>query len=73
MEEIDTELVADRLKKARLQKGVTGKVIERITGINDASIYGWERGESLPSAPNLFKLAKYYRVSTDYLLGLVDA
>ena len=30
----------------------------------------WELGKSLPDIPSLIKLAKIFKVSTDYLLGL---
>ena len=32
----------------------------------------WELGKSFPDATSIVKLAKFFNVSTDYLLGLED-
>ena len=32
----------------------------------------WELGKSLPDAMSIVKLAKFFEVSADYLLGLED-
>ncbi len=36
--------------------------------IGNSTIYGWEKGQQ-PTADKLIKLADYFEVSTDYLLG----
>lgn len=40
----------------------------RITGVTPASISGWKQG-SMPKADTLFRIADYFNVTIDYLLG----
>ncbi|MBQ7880066.1 MAG: helix-turn-helix transcriptional regulator [Clostridia bacterium] len=40
--------------------------------VSNASISYWETGKQLPSAEVIFKLAQYFEVSADFLLGLTD-
>ena len=42
------------------------------TGIHNGLISKWRTGGSVPSAENLIKLADYFDVSVDYLLGRTD-
>ncbi|MEA4933595.1 MAG: helix-turn-helix transcriptional regulator, partial [Lawsonibacter sp.] len=37
--------------------------------ISDSLIGYWRRGQKMPGAKNLLKLANYFGVTTDYLLG----
>ena len=39
---------------------------------NNSSICDWERGRSQPDLETLAKIANYFDVTTDYLLGLED-
>ena len=41
-------------------------------GINYGTLMEYRRGEWLPNIQNLLKLADYFGVSTDYLLGRED-
>ena len=41
----------------------------RATGITEGAIDGWMKRGSQPTADMLCKLADYFEVSTDYLLG----
>lgn len=42
------------------------------TGLTAAAIGFWELGKRVPNAEAVVTLAKYFGVSTDYLLGLED-
>lgn len=42
------------------------------TGISQSSIGAWEIALSVPNAKAIIALAKYFDVSSDYLLGLSD-
>lgn len=51
----------------------SGKSIHRVTvecGLPHTAIAAWKSGRAVPSAGAIIKLAKYFNVSTDYLLGL---
>ena len=46
--------------------------IEARTGIKRNTWSNWENGKSEPSQENLFKIADFFNVSTDYLLGRTE-
>lgn len=41
-------------------------------GISQSSIGAWEIETSVPNAKSIITLAKYFEVSSDYLLGISD-
>lgn len=49
--------------------GQTSYRIGKDTGISNRLLDYWRKGEKMPGAENLKKLADYFGVSTDYLLG----
>lgn len=53
----------------RKKKGLTQKQLAGILGLDQTAISNWERGKGLPDNTNQFKLANYFNVSLDYLLG----
>lgn len=62
----------DRFKLLRKQKKVTQKEIAAIFGKTESLIRKYENGSAFPSVPGLIEFAKYFEVSTDYLLGLTE-
>ena len=50
------------------EKNVTRYKLANDLQIGNSTIYGWEKGQQ-PTADKLIKLADYFEVSTDYLLG----
>ena len=66
------ELFIERLKELRLEKGLSLIQLAKETGISKSAISFWENGDRIPTALNIITLAKYFEVSADYLLGLVD-
>lgn len=61
-----------RLKELRLEKGVTQKNVSDATHISRSVLSQYENGVAEPTASVVSKLAQYYGVSTDYLLGRTD-
>ena len=61
-------MLSDKLKALRLSKKLTQKQIADYLGINQTSYGDYEHGFYEPSITNLKKLARFYRVSIDYLL-----
>lgn len=47
--------------------------VEKNAGLSNASFQAWKNGRSKPSSDSIVKLAKYFNVTTDYLLGLSDS
>ena len=65
------ETLYERIKKLRKQKGVTIAKLESELGFGNASIKKWERISS-PSVDKIIKVASYFGVTVDYLLGRTD-
>lgn len=61
--------IGERLKNLRMNKKVTQKQIADYLGIAPNNYQNFEYGQINPSYENLIKLADYFNVSTDYLLG----
>lgn len=57
------------LKEQRLLRGKTLLQVETDTGISNANLSRWERGEVIPSIIFCEKLADYYGISIDELIG----
>ena len=63
----------ERLAKLRAAKGVGLSDMGKQVGISSSMISRYEVGERLPSFKVLIKLAAYFNVTTDYLLGVETA
>ncbi|MCL2556024.1 MAG: helix-turn-helix domain-containing protein [Firmicutes bacterium] len=63
---------AERLKELRKEKGLSKLAMAKSLQISDAAIGRWERGERTINAELLIKLADFFDVSVDYLLGRTD-
>lgn len=62
----------ERLKELRIDKKLSTTALGKILDVSHATISRWENGEMLPSIAHLYNLAKYFKVSADFLLGLED-
>ena len=63
---------AERLLELRKEKGLGQVALAKETGLSKAAIAHWELGHRVPLATYVIILAKYFGVTTDYLLGLSD-
>jgi len=66
------EIFCKRLKDMRLEFELTQKAVGDIMCVSYNTICSWEKGRSSPDIYELKKLAEFFDVSTDYLLGLKD-
>lgn len=66
------EKFSKRLKELRLEKELTQAQLANATGLSRSAIGFWENGERIPLASVIIILAKYFGVTTDYLLGVTD-
>ncbi len=64
--------IIERIKELRDENGLSDKDVEKGAGIANSSISQWRRGNCKPSLMNIVRLADYFEVSSDYLLGLSD-
>ncbi len=51
---------------------ITQQQLSQATGISQGNISDWKNNRSAPKAEALVKIADYFNVTTDYLLGLTD-
>lgn len=62
----------ERLKKLREEAGLTQTAIAKELETSQPSYQNWETGTRNPSRETIQKLADFFGVSTDYLLGNTD-
>ena len=62
-------MFASRLKRLREKTDISQKELAKHLGITDRNIRFYESGERTPPADILIKIADYFNVSTDYILG----
>jgi transcriptional regulator with XRE-family HTH domain len=61
-----------RLKSIRNDKNITQKELGKILSLSHATINRYERGVNEPDSSTIVKIAEYFDVTLDYLLGRVD-
>ena len=61
------QIIADNLKRFREEKGLSQTDLSKVIGKAKTTISTWERGESLPDAAMLYRLATYYNKMIDLM------
>ena len=72
MQVFDSKLFGERLRALRIERGVGQNLLAKELELSNASISYWETGKQEPGAAAIFKLAQYFDVSADYLLGITE-
>ncbi|MBQ9081697.1 MAG: helix-turn-helix transcriptional regulator [Clostridia bacterium] len=72
MENLDRKKLGERLKSLRKEKNLGQNALAKAINVSNASISYWETGKQEPCAEALFKLAVFFNVSADYILGITD-
>ena len=62
-----------RFKEIRLQAGLSITELAKIMGVSQAAASNWDLDKKVPATETLCKLADFYNVSIDYLLGRSDS
>ena len=62
------ERILDLMEKTK----TTDIMLIKSIGLSNGQVGKWRNGTAKPSAENIKKLADYFNVSTDYLLGRTD-
>jgi len=63
---------AERLKELRTAKGLSVEALAKTIGVSSGSISCWENNKYDIKSEYLIRLAKFFCVRADYLLGLED-
>jgi len=61
-----------RVKELRIEKKLTQKQLADVFHLHQTTIKDWEVKGKQPNYETLIAVAKYFNVTTDYLLGLED-
>ena len=59
----------ERLKQLRAERELHQEDVGAVVGFGKSTVSQWEAGERIPAHPVLEKLADYFQVSLDYLVG----
>lgn len=62
-------MIGEKLRELRKAKGITADILCQELGITVGSYRNYERNDRNPPYETLIKIADYYNVTLDYLLG----
>ena len=62
----------ERLKNERLSRGITQKQMADYLNVDRTTYVKYERGSIIPNIEITQRIAEYFSVSVDYLLGRTD-
>ena len=66
------DIFSQRLRELRLGKKLSMKQLAKEINTTDAAISNWENGVNEPKISYVISIAKFFGVTSDYLLGLED-
>lgn len=61
-----------KIRDLRLENGLRQLDLSLIMGVSKTTICQWETSKQEPCLEDVVRLARYFQVSTDYLLDLED-
>ena len=62
--------IAERIKELREEAGLNQTQLAAQIGVSRKAVGFWEKGINEPKATYIYRLAVFFDVSADYLLGL---
>ena len=62
----------ENLKELLLQYNMSQARLAKEIGVSQRAVSKWLIGQAEPTATNLFKIAIYFDISLDFLLGIKD-
>lgn len=65
-------MIGKRIKELRKEKNLSQSQLAGQIGVSQKAIDYWELGTKEPKASYIVKLAEFFEVSADYLLGIDD-
>ncbi len=63
----------ERIRYLRIRNNLTSKELSKALSISESSMSLYENGKRKPSLEIIVKIADYFKVTTDYLLGVSDS
>jgi transcriptional regulator with XRE-family HTH domain len=65
-------MMGERLRELRKSKKITQEELAEVLNIQKSTISLYETGKSDPSDEVKNKIARYFKISLDYLAGIID-
>lgn len=65
-------MINDTIKALRESAGISQAALAKELSVTRSSVNAWELGLSVPTTQYIVELAKFFCVSSDYLLGLTN-
>lgn len=62
-------MLSKRIRSLRLERGMNQVQLANVLGVTKQCVSNWENDNIQPSVEMLVKLARFFSVSTDFLLG----
>ena len=63
-------MICDTIKQLRENAGYSQSVLAKKLNVTRSAVNAWEKGLSVPTTQYVVDMARLFRVSADYLLGL---
>lgn len=64
--------INEKIQYLRKEKNLLQKDLAKVLNVYPSAVSKWEIGENEPDIKTIVALAKFFDVTTDYLLGLED-
>lgn len=66
------KIFCERFKDLREDAGLSTIKLAKALKVSNSTITRWETNQRVPSIDNLYNIAKYFNVSSDFLIGLKE-
>ena len=64
------QIFAEKLQELRFDKNLSTVALGKELNVSNSTICRWEKGTMVPNIIHLYNVARFFGVTTDYLLGL---
>jgi transcriptional regulator with XRE-family HTH domain len=65
-------IISEKIRELRMERKISQEQLAKIIGVDRSAVSFWENAVNEPKATYIAKLASFFGVTTDYLLGLED-
>lgn len=66
------KVFCERFKELRIEKGLSVLALSKALNVSHSTITRWETEQRIPNIEHLKNIAKFFDVSSDYLIGLTE-
>ena len=66
------QIFGERLKELREARNLSSVEFANAINVSHSSVSRWENNKRVATIDNLYKVARFFDVSSDYLIGLED-